>query len=1193
LTAAAAAIAALSPALARAAIVATGNTIPPFNLPDTIGSLKTATVDPGGTSNGGVYVGEQNPGTLKIDNGWTLNSSFAIVANQTTASFPSDSHFDLLDGSTWNVTAGDFDIGRAATASALVAGSCTLDIFGQLRLGTLYTGSGQMAFQALSTLHANSVVVGAAGAGTLTVGGATVNTQFVEIGRETTAVGLLLINGTAFTDAGGLTAGIGGQGEVDVGDNTTLTTNFANFGNDFNSPTAKSPLASSYGIGNVTGVTAVWHNTGGIGVGFNARGALTIDGGATVTSGFIEVSRYADDGELTIKGGSTVTLAPGGSFTGAASLIVATEAGSVGTANVSGAGTTVSVSGVDAGGGAGFLEVGRHGNGYLGVSGGAKIVTPAAILATEVGSIGSLVLSGTGTTFTVTNGGTLEVGRNGTSTMIVQTGAAVGSAIGRLALNAGASANVTLQGLGTRWTTSSDFFLGDLGTATLTASAGAALDVGGFLYVGNGAAGTSGTLDVTGATTRVTTANQIIAGNNGTGIVTVEDGGQLATHKGPSPTLTSGLLGRFANAQGTLTVTGAGSRWTGDGGVNVGFFGKGALNVRGGGRVDSVDGVLARLPGSTGDATLDGGGSTWAIANNLYVGGRPASGATDSDPTAGPGGVAKLTANAGAAVSVGNAIRLFGAGTIDLQAGGTIAAGAGPTPAAGTLRLYAGGALAGTGTVKGAVLNGGSVAPGDNAIGTLNVQGGVTQQPGGVLDLEVAGAFPGQSDLLDVTGSAALAGGTIHVAFLNGYVPQVNDTFTLITASAGAPTPAGGVTVSGVSNLQFQLLTAGNSLQLRVASPAVPVAQWDVDGAASWNGAGNWTGAVPDAPAADAQLLRKLTTPNANSTVTLDGDRTVGSLTFDNPNGYTVAAGTGGQLILNNNGQPATVRAFAGSHTIAAPVSVAAAAAPAGVNVTVDTSAKLTMAAGLAVPDAAVDKFGNGTLAVGGGLTVGALSVHAGVARLAPGGGATANTVATLAVDAPAALDVADGKLTVTDTPLATVRQFLVNGYAGGAWTGAGGVVSSTAAASDGETSVGYAVGGDGVVAGLAANSILVRYTKAGDATLDGAVDFNDLVKLAQNYNTTVSAATDSWWANGDFTYDGVVDFNDLVKLAQNYNTALPAQALPGARAGFEADLAAAFATASVPEPTGGAGLAIIAACGIGARRRRRRQRRR
>ena len=57
--------------------------------------------------------------------------------------------------------------------------------------------------------------------------------------------------------------------------------------------------------------------------------------------------------------------------------------------------------------------------------------------------------------------------------------------------------------------------------------------------------------------------------------------------------------------------------------------------------------------------------------------------------------------------------------------------------------------------------------------------------------------------------------------------------------------------------------------------------------------------------------------------------------------------------------------------------------------------------------------------------------------------------------------------------------------------------------------------------------------TLAGDATLDGKVYFNDLVKLAQNYNTTFDESTVSWWFNGDFTNDGKVDFNKLRPLAR------------------------------------------------------------
>ena len=74
----------------------------------------------------------------------------------------------------------------------------------------------------------------------------------------------------------------------------------------------------------------------------------------------------------------------------------------------------------------------------------------------------------------------------------------------------------------------------------------------------------------------------------------------------------------------------------------------------------------------------------------------------------------------------------------------------------------------------------------------------------------------------------------------------------------------------------------------------------------------------------------------------------------------------------------------------------------------------------------------------------------------------------------------------------------------------------------------------------------------------------------------------------GDFNDDGTIDFADLVKLAQNYNTDLnpPAQSITNAPQGFQADLAAAFA--NVPEPSA---LALIALAGIAGAAARRRQR--
>jgi autotransporter-associated beta strand protein len=201
----------------------------------------------------------------------------------------------------------------------------------------------------------------------------------------------------------------------------------------------------------------------------------------------------------------------------------------------------------------------------------------------------------------------------------------------------------------------------------------------------------------------------------------------------------------------------------------------------------------------------------------------------------------------------------------------------------------------------------------------------------------------------------------------------------------------------------------------------------------------------------------------------------------------------------------------------------------------------------------------------------------------------------------PGQFDLSDRAL-VIDYPLALyvpMRQYradVIAGRNGGGWTGAG--ITSSAAAADAAagraTAVGYAEASNllNLSAGQTAvwmgrtvdhTSVLMRYTLAGDANLDGAVDFADLVRLAQNYDRTLSGtAAEDWWYHGDFTYDGIVGFADLVTLAQNYEASLAASAAP---AGLANQWAAAVA--AVPEP-GGAGAVlggVVAA--LGWRRRR------
>jgi hypothetical protein len=106
-----------------------------------------------------------------------------------------------------------------------------------------------------------------------------------------------------------------------------------------------------------------------------------------------------------------------------------------------------------------------------------------------------------------------------------------------------------------------------------------------------------------------------------------------------------------------------------------------------------------------------------------------------------------------------------------------------------------------------------------------------------------------------------------------------------------------------------------------------------------------------------------------------------------------------------------------------------------------------------------------------------------------------------------------------------------------------------------------------------AAGDILVRYTLLGDADLSGNVNFDDLLKLAANYNTP----SGTYWYQGDFTNDGAVNFDDLLKLAANYN-----QSLTGSFAGDWA-----LAQSAVPEPTSLLAIGLGGAALLGRRRRR------
>ncbi|MBS0653493.1 MAG: autotransporter domain-containing protein, partial [Verrucomicrobia bacterium] len=100
-----------------------------------------------------------------------------------------------------------------------------------------------------------------------------------------------------------------------------------------------------------------------------------------------------------------------------------------------------------------------------------------------------------------------------------------------------------------------------------------------------------------------------------------------------------------------------------------------------------------------------------------------------------------------------------------------------PTP----VSVNGGGTLGGTGTV-GDLFNTGTVSPG-NSIGTLNVNGNYTQTSSGHLHIEIDAA--GNSDLLNMTGSANLDGAIDVDPFPGAYFANSNIIYEVVRAAGG------------------------------------------------------------------------------------------------------------------------------------------------------------------------------------------------------------------------------------------------------------------------------------------------------------------------------------------------------------------------------------------------------------------------
>lgn len=306
----------------------------------------------------------------------------------------------------------------------------------------------------------------------------------------------------------------------------------------------------------------------------------------------------------------------------------------------------------------GTITIGESGSGSFTIFG--TMTSNIARIGRQAGASGTLIVDGPSASYS-TPGVGLLVGSIGNGTFLIRNGADF-SDQGSFISGFGGAGYAAIDGAGSTWTSVDGLYVGNQGPGTLSITNG-----GRFVQTGNAFStgigvlgGSSGTLSVSGAGSAVELAAQLSVGNDGTGRLFVSGGGTILSDRATGNI--HGYIGEGTTGIGTVILSDASTKWSGDGAVAVGYLGRGTLNINNGATVEAAQGWVAAFGSARGTAVVDGG--NWTVTQGLYVGG----------DSLFAGGLGSLSFGSGGSVNAGATLKVWSTGTVSWNNGGTLSA---------------------------------------------------------------------------------------------------------------------------------------------------------------------------------------------------------------------------------------------------------------------------------------------------------------------------------------------------------------------------------------------------------------------------------------------------------------------------------------------------------------------------------------